>query len=174
MPSTRCAALRNEAPRLIKEEVLARLELSDLPEVPRRPFLPPAARERVARGRIHDAHLGEIPGHSRRNGARLRAEQPLRHFLSREVEVRGHVAEDGAQGPEPEGAMVRHRDMVLPALRGREADVAPRLPRDPVAEALQCLREPSPREVARKPQAGMTSSRTKWSRMILGAWPGSK
>ncbi len=60
----------------------------------------------------------------------LGAEQSRSQVRSREREVRGHVAEDGPQGPDPEGGVIRHGDVVLPPLRGREADVAPGPPRD--------------------------------------------
>jgi hypothetical protein len=45
---------------------------------------------------------------------------------------------------------------------------------DPVAEISECLREIVPRDVPRQPQALMTSSRTKWSRMTFGVLPSSK
>jgi hypothetical protein len=43
-----------------------------------------------------------------------------------------------------------------------------------VAEVGEGLREVVTGDVPREPQARMTSSRTKWRRMILGAFPSSK
>jgi hypothetical protein len=67
-----------------------------------------------------------------------------------------------------------HGDVVLAALGGGETKVAPGLTGQPVAQNAEGLREIVPGDVPRKPQAVITSSRTKWSRMIRGAWPGSK
>jgi hypothetical protein len=44
----------------------------------------------------------------------------------------------------------------------------------PVAEIAKNSRELVTGDVARKSQAVMTSSRTKWSRMTLGMWSSSK
>jgi hypothetical protein len=48
------------------------------------------------------------------------------------------------------------------------------LARHPVAEIAEGSRELVTGDVAREPQAVMTSSRTKWSRMTLGIRPSSK
>jgi hypothetical protein len=52
--------------------------------------------------------------------------------------------------------------------------VATGLAADSVSEIGEGLREIVTGDVPRKPQALMTSSRTKWSRMTLGTLPSSK
>jgi hypothetical protein len=46
--------------------------------------------------------------------------------------------------------------------------------RYPVAQGAEGPRETVPGDVPREPHVLMTCSRTKWSRMIPGAWPGSQ
>ncbi len=86
----------------------------------------------------------------------------------------GYVAKDSGQGPHAERRVAWHGDMVFTTLRGGEAKMASGLTGEPVTQSTEGLREIVPRDVPRDPQAGMTSSRTKWSLMIRGAWPGLK
>ena len=64
---------------LIEEELLARLEIRDLPSRSRLPLLRAAATEGIAGGRIYDAYIGEIARHA---GADVVVTQNRRHFTS--------------------------------------------------------------------------------------------
>jgi predicted nucleic acid-binding protein len=66
-----------DAGRLVEEELLARLRVVDLPASARLPLVHEAIRERVAGGRLYDAHIAEI---ARRAGARLVVTDNVRHF----------------------------------------------------------------------------------------------
>jgi predicted nucleic acid-binding protein len=66
-----------DAGRLVEEELLGRLKVVDLPASGRLAFMHEAVRERVAGGRLYDAHIAEI---ARRAGARLVITDNLRHF----------------------------------------------------------------------------------------------
>ncbi len=66
-----------DAVRLIEEEILGRFEVHQLPDSARRGFLLSAQRERVAGGRIYDAHIAEI-AHS--SGAGIVVTDNTRHF----------------------------------------------------------------------------------------------
>jgi hypothetical protein len=52
-------------------------------------------------------------------------EQTLDQFLPCEAEVLGDVTKDTGQSPHAERRVARHGDMVLAALRGGEAKMAP-------------------------------------------------
>jgi hypothetical protein len=52
--------------------------------------------------------------------------------------------------------------------------MAPGLTGQPIAQDAKGFREIVPGDVPREPQAVMTSSRTKWSRITRGAWPSLK
>jgi hypothetical protein len=67
----------DDALRLIEEEVLARLEVRQLPEQARQPFLHGLAQDRVVGGRVYDAHIAEI---ARLSGARTVVTDNRRHF----------------------------------------------------------------------------------------------
>ncbi len=86
----------------------------------------------------------------------------------------GDVAKDTGQSPHAESRVAWHCDMVLAALGGGEAKMAPGLTGQPIAQDAKGLREIVPGDVPREPQAVMTSSRTKWSRITRGAWPSMK
>jgi predicted nucleic acid-binding protein len=66
-----------DALALLEEEVLARLDIRDLPVRSRLPLLRAAAAERIAGGRIYDGHIGEI---ARTAGAQVVVTQNRRHF----------------------------------------------------------------------------------------------
>jgi predicted nucleic acid-binding protein len=66
-----------DAGRLVVEEVLGRLHVVDLPASARLELVHAAIRERVAGGRLYDAHIAEI---ARRAGARLVVTDNVRHF----------------------------------------------------------------------------------------------
>jgi predicted nucleic acid-binding protein len=66
-----------DALRLLEEEVLGRLEVVDLPAEARIPFLRSAVAERVAGGRLYDAHIAEI---ARRSGSGIIVTDNVRHF----------------------------------------------------------------------------------------------
>lgn len=66
-----------DALRLLEEEVLGRLEVVDLPAEARLPFLRSAVSERVAGGRLYDAHIAEI---ARRSGSGVIVTENVRHF----------------------------------------------------------------------------------------------
>jgi predicted nucleic acid-binding protein len=64
---------------LLEEEVLGRFEIVDLPSGARLAFLRSAAMQRVAGGRLYDAHIAEI---ARRSGAEVVVTENVRHFRS--------------------------------------------------------------------------------------------
>jgi hypothetical protein len=105
---------------------------------------------------------------------RLSPKQPLDQLLSAQGEVLGHVTEETRQRPNPQGSMAWDGDVVLATFRGGQSDVATGLAADSVSEIGEGLREIVTGDVPRKPQALMTSSRTKWSRMTPGTLPSSK
>jgi predicted nucleic acid-binding protein len=53
-----------DALRLVAEEVLARLDVRQLPEPRWGPFLRALEQDRIAGGRVYDAHIGEIARHA--------------------------------------------------------------------------------------------------------------
>jgi len=67
----------DDARRLIEEEVLARFQVHQLPANARTAFLGAATQDRVAGGRIYDAHIAEI---ARQAGARAVVTDNRRHF----------------------------------------------------------------------------------------------
>ena len=85
-----------------------------------------------------------------------------------------HVAEETGQRPDPERRVSGNGDVVLATFEGGQSKVATGLASDPVSEIGEGVREVVTGDVPRKPQALMTSSRTKWSRMTFGIWPSSK
>jgi predicted nucleic acid-binding protein len=75
------AALRlapQQARQLLEQEVLGRFDVCDLPQNARPRFLTDAASERVAGGRVYDAHIADI---ARLAGARVVVTENRRHFL---------------------------------------------------------------------------------------------
>jgi len=69
----------DDAARLLQEEVFARMSVHDLPAGNREAMLRAAARERVAGGRIYDAHIAEV---ARSAGATVVVTDNRRHFVS--------------------------------------------------------------------------------------------
>src|SRR3990172_5706649 len=102
------------------------------------------------------------------------AEEELDEGGPRHFEMRRHVGEDAGERPDPQGFLVGDRDVGLPVLPCREPPMAAGLTGDGVAQDLQRPREPAPGEIPGQPHAAMTSSRTWWSRISLGAFPSSK
>jgi len=72
-------------------------------------------------------------------------------------------------GSDTQHAVGRDRHVMLPALGARQAHVTTGLACDPIAQSLEGFGEIGARQVPRELHAEMTSSRTKWSRMTLGA-----
>ena len=68
-----------DANELLREEVFARLIVHDLPDGDRAALFVVAARERIAGGRIYDAHIAEV---ARSAGARVIVTDNRRHFMS--------------------------------------------------------------------------------------------
>lgn len=68
-----------DALQLLKEEVLGRMSIHDLPAVDRESFLASAARESTTGGRIYDAHIAEI---ARAAGADVIVTDNRRHFIA--------------------------------------------------------------------------------------------
>lgn len=66
-----------EALRFLREEILARFEVHDLPSRLRDGFLGSLAAEGIVGGRIYDAHIGEV---ALRAGARAVVTDNRRHF----------------------------------------------------------------------------------------------
>jgi predicted nucleic acid-binding protein len=69
----------DDASELLREEVFGRLTVHDLPTEERRGLFAAAARDRVAGGRIYDAHVAEV---ARAAGARVIVTDNRRHFLA--------------------------------------------------------------------------------------------
>lgn len=67
-----------QARLLLTSEIMDLIHVCDLPEAARRPFLASAGAERVAGGRVYDAHIAEI---ARLAGARLVVTDNRRHFV---------------------------------------------------------------------------------------------
>lgn len=63
--------------KLVREEILPRFTVHDLPAQSREEFLIGAVREAMRGGRIYDAHIAEI---ARQAGARVVATENRRHF----------------------------------------------------------------------------------------------
>lgn len=68
-----------DAALLLQDEVFSRMAVHDLPVMSRLPMLQAAARDAIAGGRIHDAHIAEI---ARAAGAAVVVTDNRRHFLS--------------------------------------------------------------------------------------------
>ena len=66
-----------DAGRLLEEELLGRLRVVQLPVGARLELVRDVVRERVAGGRLYDAHIAEA---ARRAGARLVVTDNVRHF----------------------------------------------------------------------------------------------
>jgi predicted nucleic acid-binding protein len=66
------------AGQLVKEEVLARFTVHDIPPAARRDFIDSIVEERIAGGRIHDAHIAEA---ARLAGAEIVVTENRRHFV---------------------------------------------------------------------------------------------
>jgi predicted nucleic acid-binding protein len=68
-----------EALQLLEENILRHFRVAQLPEREREGFLKASATERIAGGRIYDAHLGEI---ARISGARTVVSDNRPHFAT--------------------------------------------------------------------------------------------
>ena len=68
-----------DANQLLRQEVFARLVVHDLPSAEQAGFFDGAAHERIAGGRIYDAHIAEV---ARIAGARVIVTDNRRHFVS--------------------------------------------------------------------------------------------
>lgn len=68
-----------DALRLVEGEICGRFEIHQLPHNARLPFFRLAVQERVAGGRVYDAHIAEI---ARAAGARTVVTENVRHFSS--------------------------------------------------------------------------------------------
>jgi predicted nucleic acid-binding protein len=68
-----------DANELLREEVFGRMTVHDLPTGERAGLFAMAARERIAGGRIYDAHIAEV---ARTAGARVIITDNRRHFLA--------------------------------------------------------------------------------------------
>ena len=68
-----------DAVTLLKDEVLARMAVHELPASDRLPMLAAAARDGIAGGRVYDTHIAEV---ARAAGATVVVTDNRRHFLS--------------------------------------------------------------------------------------------
>lgn len=68
-----------DANELLRQEVFRRLVVHDLPSAVQASFFEGAGRERIAGGRIYDAHIAEV---ARIAGARVIVTDNRRHFVS--------------------------------------------------------------------------------------------
>jgi hypothetical protein len=101
-------------------------------------------------------------------------EQALHQLRSADPKMLCDISEDPGKCPKTEGVMLRHRDVVLPSLGGRQAQVTAGLTRHGVPQGGQRPNEVRPRQVSRDPHTASSSSRTKCRRTTLGACPSSK
>jgi predicted nucleic acid-binding protein len=69
----------DDANELLREEVFGRLSVHDLPTDERIGLFAASARDRIAGGRIYDAHIAEV---ARAAGARVIVTDNRRHFLA--------------------------------------------------------------------------------------------
>jgi predicted nucleic acid-binding protein len=69
----------SDAALLVRDELLGRFEVSSLPPEARLDFLGRAEADRVAGGRVYDAHIAEV---ARRAGATTVVTENRRHFAS--------------------------------------------------------------------------------------------
>lgn len=68
-----------DAARLVKEEIVARMSVHDLPPGHRGPLLRAAAHDAIAGGRIYDAHIADV---ARAAQADIIVTDNRRHFLA--------------------------------------------------------------------------------------------
>lgn len=68
-----------DASQLLEEEVFGRMNVFELPSGERVSFLRSAAQERIAGGRVYDAHIAEV---ARSAGARVIVTDNRRHFVA--------------------------------------------------------------------------------------------
>lgn len=104
----------------------------------------------------------------------LSPEESLEDCFARQGKVLGHIAEKTGQCSNPERRVAGDGDVVLAAFVGGQPEVTACLTGYAIAQIGDGFCEVVARDVPRKPQALMTSSRTKWSRMTFGAFPSSK
>jgi predicted nucleic acid-binding protein len=69
----------DDANELLREEVFGRLTVHDLPGDERLGLFATSARDRIAGGRVYDAHIAEV---ARTAGARIIVTDNRRHFLA--------------------------------------------------------------------------------------------
>ena len=69
----------SDAAELLREEVLGRFKVLDLPARDRRMFLRDAAEDEIAGGRVYDLHIAQV---ARAGGAKLVVTDNRRHFSS--------------------------------------------------------------------------------------------
>lgn len=69
----------DDAAHLVREEIVARMAVHDLPAADRESFLKSAAQDATAGGRIYDAHIAEI---ARAAGATVVVTDNRRHFIA--------------------------------------------------------------------------------------------
>jgi len=68
-----------DAVRLISEEILTRMAVHDLPAADRQPLFDLAVQDRIAGGRLYDAHIAAV---ARASGATVIVTDNRRHFTS--------------------------------------------------------------------------------------------
>ena len=107
---------------------------------------------------------GGMVGFSEQSGKEI----PYNRFLCF-LEMRGNVRQDRIQRPNAKRVVGRNRNVVLPALRGGEANMTPGLPGDGVPVAGKKATEFNGAEVPGELHTVSTSSLTRCSLMIFGA-----
>lgn len=68
-----------EAERLLREEIMTRLAIADLPAAERAGLLQEVSKENIGGGRVYDAYIADI---ARAAGARVIVTDNRRHFLT--------------------------------------------------------------------------------------------
>lgn len=81
----------------------------------------------------------------------------------------GNICKNGGECTDAKGVVAWNGDVMFPAFFRGQAEMAAGLAGDTITERPERFREILPREITRKPQMAITSSRTKCSRTTLGA-----
>ena len=77
-----------------------------------------------------------------------------------DIEICGHIGENGREGADAQRRMLGNREMMLSMLKGSQSKVTAGLTGDRVTELAKGLSEIASGQIAGKPYTAITSSRT--------------
>lgn len=100
--------------------------------------------------------------------------QLFKELFTGDIEMCGHIGENGRKGADAKRRMLGNREMMLTMLVGGESEVTACLAGHRVAELAKGLSEITSGQIAGKPHTAITSSRTWCRRTTFGACPSSK